>query len=87
LYLKIIGISYLLEDSNTLISSDVVKKVIKENHIFNNIILASKLRVIKVSPKYDMSIVWINIWDVQSSAKAKSLINRCFNVESFITTI
>ena len=25
-YLKIIGISYLLEDSNTLISSDVVKK-------------------------------------------------------------
>jgi len=86
-YLKIIGISYLLEDSNTLISSDVVKKVIKENHIFNDIILASKLRVIKVSPKYDMSIVWINIWDVQNSAKAKSLINRCFNVGSFIATI
>ena len=56
-YLKIIGISYLLEDSNTFISSDVVKKVIKENYIFNNIILASKLRIIKISPKYNMFIV------------------------------
>jgi len=86
-YLKIIDISYLLEDSNTLISSDVVKKVIKENHIFNNIILVSKLRVIKVSSKYDISIVWINIWDIQSSVKAKSLINRYFHIRSFITTI
>ena len=34
-----------------------LKKVIKENYIFNNIILASKLRIIKVSPKYNMFIV------------------------------
>ena len=27
-----------------------------------------------------MSIVWIDIWDVQSSSNAKTLINRCFNV-------
>ena len=34
-----------------------------------------------------MSIVWINIWDVQSSTKAKGLINRCFNIGSFIAMI
>ena len=51
----------------------MIKKVIKENHIFNNIILTSKLRVIKVSSKYDMFIVWINIWDVQSCYNHKTL--------------
>jgi len=87
-YLKIIGISYFpngnLQDH--LNTSDV-KTIIKQNHIFNNVTLASKPRVIKVSPKLDMAIVWINIWDAQSGMKAKDLINRCFNVRSFITTI
>ena len=61
--------------------------IIKQNQIFDNVVLMSKLCVIKVSPKSDMSIIWIDIWDVQSSSKAKSLINRCFNVGRFITTI
>ena len=34
-----------------------------------------------------MSIVWIDIWDIQSSSNAKMLINRCFNVGRYITTI
>ena len=34
-----------------------------------------------------MSIIWIDIWDVQSGSKAKCLINRCFNVSRYITTI
>jgi len=34
-----------------------------------------------------MAIVWIDIWDAQSSAKVKDLINRYFNVGRFITTI
>ena len=34
-----------------------------------------------------MAIVWIDIWDTQSGTKAKDLINRCFNVRSFIATI
>jgi len=38
-------------------------------------------------PKSDMSIIWINIWDSQSRFKAKSLINRRFNVGCFITTV
>ena len=63
-YLKIIGLSYFQEDSTNLLNSNVVEKIIKDNHIFNNIILASKPHVIKVSLKLDMTIVWINIWDV-----------------------
>ena len=34
-----------------------------------------------------MSIIWIDIWDVQSGSKAKYLINRCFNIEKYIVTI
>jgi len=34
-----------------------------------------------------MAIVWIDICDAQSGTKAKDLVNRCFNVGRFITTI
>ena len=85
--LKIIGILYLFEQSNTCIFPDNIEKILKSNYIFNDIILASKPRVIKMFPKSNMTIVWINIWDIQSNTKAKSLINRRFNIGSFIITI
>ena len=34
-----------------------------------------------------MSIVWLDIWDIQSSSNAKMLINRCSNVGNYIATI
>ena len=88
LYLKIIGIPFFPHpnSSEKLTSSDV-ETVLKQNHIWDNISLASKPRVIKVSPKSDMAIVWIDIWDVQSGKNAKMLINRCFNVGNYIATI
>ena len=49
--------------------------------------LASRPQIIKISPKSDMAIIWINIWDVQSSNQTKELINRCFNIGSYIATI
>jgi len=75
-YLKIIDILYFPHDNmqDCLTSSDV-ELIIKQNYIFNNTTLASKLRVIKASPKLDMAIIWIDIWDAQSSARAKDLIN------------
>jgi len=87
-YLKIIGISYYPHNSSheRLTSSDI-EEILKQNQIFDNISLASKLRVIKVSPKSDMSIIWIDIWDIQSGTNAKMLINRCFNVGKYIATI
>jgi len=87
-YLKIISIPYY-PHSNTqdrLTSSDI-ETTLKQNQIFDNISLASKPQVIKVSLKSDMSIVWTDIWDVQSGTNAKMLINRCFNIGKYIATI
>ena len=87
-YLKIIGIPYFPHDnSQKHLSSGDIKNIIKQNQIFDNVVLTSKLQVIKVSPKSDMSIIWIDIWDIQSGSKAKGLINRCFNMERYITII
>ena len=87
-YLKIIGILFFphANSQNKLMSNDI-EMILKQNHIFDNISLTSKPRVIKVSLKSNMSIVWIDIWDVQSGSNAKMLINRCFNVRSYIATI
>ena len=87
-YLKITGIPFFPHsNSQERLTSDDIKMILKQNHIFDNVSLASKLRVIKVSSKSDMSIVWIDIWDVQSGKNTKMLINRCFNVGNFIATI
>jgi len=56
-YLKIIGILYFQYDLlNYLISKDV-EDIIKQNQIFNSIVLTSKSCVIKISLKSDMAIV------------------------------
>ena len=87
-YLKIIIIPFYPHvNSQEYLTSSDIKSILKQNHIFNNISLVSRLRVIKVSPKSDMSIIWIDIWDVQSGSNAKMLINRCFNVGWYIATI
>jgi len=86
-YLKIIGILYLLKHTNTPISVDVVETIIKNNHIFNNIAIIFRSRIIKVFLKSNMAIIWLNIWDIQSESKTKGLINKYFNIESYITTI
>ena len=86
-YLKIIGILYLIENTNILINSDFIELVIKSSHIFNDLSLTSKPRIIKALHKSDITVVWIDIWDTQSDKNAKMLINRCFNVGSHITII
>jgi len=56
-YLKILGISYLIENTNISITSNIAEKIIKSTHIFNDIVLTSKPRVIKVLPKSDIAVV------------------------------
>ena len=56
-YLKIIDIPYLSEATNTCIILDNVERISKNNHIFNNVILVLKPRIIKVSPKLDIVII------------------------------
>ena len=86
-YLKIIGIPFFIENTNVPIMSDYVEEIIKSNHIFNNLLLASKLQVIKALSKSDMAIIWVDIWNAQSGFKAKNLINKSFNVRNHIVTI
>jgi len=38
-----------------------IEDIIKQNQIFDNIVLASKPHVIKVFPKLNMTIIWIDI--------------------------
>ena len=57
LYLKILKVSYFLENINLPITFNIIKEVIKNAHIFNNIILASCSYVIKASPKLDMTVI------------------------------
>jgi len=57
LYLKIVGILYISKCSNIQILSNKVESILKANHIFNDIILAFKPRIIKVSSKSDMAII------------------------------
>jgi len=56
-YLKIVGISFISKKTNSHITLDEIEDVLKNNCIFNNIVLASKPHVIKVSPKSDMAII------------------------------
>ena len=83
--MKIIGLSYKINQD--IISPNFIEGVLKETHLFKDVMLASKPRVIKASPKSDMVVVWVDIWDFQSSSLAKNIINCHFNIGRFITTI
>jgi len=56
-FLKIIGIPYISEATHIPMTADVIEKIIKDNHIFNNMVLVLRPRVIKVSLKSDISIM------------------------------
>ena len=56
-YFKIVGIPFNSEKTNSYILLDEIKNVLKNNHLFNDIVLTSKPCVIKVSPKSNMAIV------------------------------
>jgi len=56
-YLKILCISYFIENINLSISSNIIKSIIKSNYILNNIVLAFYLYIIKTSPKFDMVVI------------------------------
>jgi len=66
---------------------DNIKAIIKASHIFNDLTLTSKSRVIKAFPKSNMTVIWIDVWDTQSRKNGKILINRYFNIRRYIATI
>ena len=84
-YLKITGIPYL-QSSGLAITNEDIANYLKNSELFEGITLAAKPRVIKVSLKSDMAIIWIDIWDSQNGSKAKTLINHLFNFGRYIAT-
>ena len=85
-YLKITGIPYIQPNGNKLTGDDIITTM-KHLELFEPVNLAAKPRVIKVSPKSDMAIIWFDIWDSQNGSKAKLLINHSFNFGKYIATI
>ena len=86
-YLKIVDIPFNSEKTNSCILLDEIENILKNNHLFNNIVLASKPHVIKVSHKSNIAIVWINIWDTQNRSNTRKVINRWFNISSYIAIV
>jgi len=72
-YMKIIGLPYLSKLG--VMSPNIIEDVLKDSHLFKDTTLASKPHVIKASPKSDKAVVWVDIWDSQSSSCAKNIIN------------
>ena len=61
-YLKIISIPFFPHaNSQERLTPNEIEMILKQNHIFDNISLTSKPRVIKVSPKSDMAMFWLDI--------------------------
>jgi len=73
LYLKIIGLPHMMEQG--VITPDTIESVLKELYLFKDIILASKPCIIKVFPKSDMTVIWVDIWNSQSDSTVKNIIN------------
>ena len=72
-YMKIIELPYSSELG--VMSPDIIEGVLKDSHLFKDTTLASKPHVIKASPKSDKAVVWVDIWDSQSSSCVKNIIN------------
>ena len=83
--MKIIGLLYKINQN--IIFPNFIEGVLKETYLFKGVVLASKPCIIKASPKSDIAVVWVDIWDSQSSFSAKNIINCCFNIGRFIATI
>ena len=56
-YLKILGISYFIKNTNLSIILDIIKSVIKSTYILNDIVLTSYSQVIKVLSKSNIVII------------------------------
>jgi len=64
-----------VDNTSCSITPDIIEGVLKETHIFNNVVLTSKPHIIKTLNNSDSAIIYVDIWDLQNSSKAKYIIN------------
>ena len=74
LYMKIIGLPYKTDQG--VITPNYIEGILKELHLFKDIVLVSKPHVIKMSPKFNIVVVWVDIWDSHSSSLVKNISNH-----------
>jgi len=72
-YMKIIGLPY--SSKLGVMSPDIIEGVLRDSYLFKDATLASKPHIIKALPKSDKAVVWVDIWNSQSSSCAKNIIN------------
>ena len=48
---------------NGIITLDIIEDMLNNVHLFKDVILALKPCIIKMSPKLNMVVVWVDIWD------------------------
>jgi len=58
-FMKIVGLLY--NSKREVLTPDFIKGILKEIHLFKDVMLASKPHVIKASPKSNMAVVWVDI--------------------------
>ena len=58
-YMKIIGLPYKTDQG--VITPNYIEGILKELHLFKDVVLASKPHVIKMSSKFNMVVVWVDI--------------------------
>ena len=56
-YLKILDISYYIENMNLFITTNIIERVLQITYISNDIVLTSHSYIIKVSPKSNIAII------------------------------
>ena len=50
-----------MENTNTSLNSSVIKTILKNNYIFNNVVITSKPHIIKALSKLDIAVIWLDI--------------------------
>jgi len=85
-FLKILGVPYF-DEEKTPVKTTTVENILTNTHLFDNVTLSSRPRIIRASRNSDMAVIWVNIWDSQNGTKAKTLINRSFNFGRHIATV
>ncbi|KAF5376109.1 hypothetical protein D9615_007779 [Tricholomella constricta] len=75
-YLKIVNIPFFQKVGGAPITQDLVESRICQDPVTKNFHLASKPRVSRNSPASDSCTVWFDIWDTQSGANLKQLVNK-----------
>ena len=86
-FLKVLGVPYWDSKTSLPVTSTQVAEALSSSSLFEGITLAYIPHIMKASPSFDMSVIWIDIWNSQKGSKGKTLINCSFNFGCHTTIV